>query len=323
MRMIPIVFFMVLGLSTVAQENLLGSIEKALEGRFGCGILQEPNEKKAIRIRCQVSTVNATPPLIVVDGVVLDSSYGQSLDPKDIESISILKPGILLGCRQSGTVILVTTRHAGVRKFVVKDFVSGETLAGATIEFSHGGHTIMAMTNDKDVLQTRELNKNVEYAIKVSMAGYKQLVLPFDKNRETGELVIMLERDIKECDEVIVKGYSHRRICRVCRILHTTITDCGINKIQREMVGENQLKLFPIPLQKGGIVMGKLNAIPANSIVVKVFSLDGKSMLIQNVPENTGQFALQTNSNWSSGVYFVKVMRENGELIQGGKLIIQ
>ncbi len=70
-----------------------------------------PNEEAVIRLR-GVSTVGAnSSPLIVIDGVV--GSSLNNVDPKDIESINVLKDGsaaAIYGTRGSSGVILVTTK---------------------------------------------------------------------------------------------------------------------------------------------------------------------------------------------------------------------
>ena len=70
-----------------------------------------PNEDAVIRLR-GVSTVGAnSSPLIVIDGVV--GSSLNNVDPKDIESINVLKDGsaaAIYGTRGSSGVILVTTK---------------------------------------------------------------------------------------------------------------------------------------------------------------------------------------------------------------------
>lgn len=61
------------------------------------------------------SSVNATDPLIVVDGITLASSSAlNSINPSDIESMSVLKDAAaaIYGSRAAGGVVLITTKRA-------------------------------------------------------------------------------------------------------------------------------------------------------------------------------------------------------------------
>jgi len=70
------------------------------------------NEDMAMQLR-GASSVNSVEPLIIIDGVpALSSSEFSSLNPNDIESISVLKDAsaAIYGSRAAGGVILVTTK---------------------------------------------------------------------------------------------------------------------------------------------------------------------------------------------------------------------
>lgn len=70
------------------------------------------NEDMAIQLR-GASSVNSVEPLIIIDGVpALNSTEFSSLNPSDIESISVLKDAsaAIYGSRAAGGVILVTTK---------------------------------------------------------------------------------------------------------------------------------------------------------------------------------------------------------------------
>ena len=52
--------------------------------------------------------------LLVVDGVVLESSFFNSIDVNDIESVEVLKDaasGAIYGSRAAGGVIIITTKQ--------------------------------------------------------------------------------------------------------------------------------------------------------------------------------------------------------------------
>jgi len=103
-------------------------VKDALQGMQGkvAGIdittNQRPGEVGAIRIRGERS-INATNnPLYVVDGMVLQASGIDNINPSDIESIDILKDAsatAIYGSRGANGVVLVTTKHGKSGKLSV------------------------------------------------------------------------------------------------------------------------------------------------------------------------------------------------------------
>ena len=72
------------------------------------------NEDMAIQIRGASST-NKVEPLIIIDGVpAISNTEFSSLNPNDIESVSVLKDAsaAIYGARAAGGVVLVTTKKA-------------------------------------------------------------------------------------------------------------------------------------------------------------------------------------------------------------------
>ncbi len=81
---------------------------------------QRPGEIGSIRIRGNRSLTASNAPLYVVDGVPLDAGGIESLNPRDIESIDILKDAsstAIYGSRGANGVILVTTKRGKAGKF--------------------------------------------------------------------------------------------------------------------------------------------------------------------------------------------------------------
>lgn len=90
---------------------------EALQGKVaGVDITssQRPGELGSIRIRGNRSLSATNAPLYVVDGVVLSSGGIESINPRDIESINVLKDAsstAIYGSRGANGVILVTTKR--------------------------------------------------------------------------------------------------------------------------------------------------------------------------------------------------------------------
>lgn len=105
------------------KEVAASSFSQQLEGRaagVSVGTSGAPGSGVNIRIR-GISTFGNNDPLVVVDGVQMNSAYMNSINPNDIESLQVLKDASaasIYGSRASNGVIIITTKkgHAGDTK---------------------------------------------------------------------------------------------------------------------------------------------------------------------------------------------------------------
>ncbi|MBC3788470.1 SusC/RagA family TonB-linked outer membrane protein [Spirosoma utsteinense] len=100
----------------------VSNISQSLQGRAaGVTVTNNgaPGEAPIIRIR-GVGTVNNANPLYVVDGVPVGD--GSNVDPKDVQSIEVLKDAsaaAIYGSRAANGVILITTKRSNSKKLSV------------------------------------------------------------------------------------------------------------------------------------------------------------------------------------------------------------
>lgn len=110
--------------STVSSEALenkpVNSVVQALQGTAPNLIIQqqssEPGAELNINIR-GVGTLGDNSPLIVIDGIPSNSGALNSLNPNDIQSVSVLKDAAsaaIYGSRSANGVLLVTTKQGGL-----------------------------------------------------------------------------------------------------------------------------------------------------------------------------------------------------------------
>lgn len=132
----------VVGYGTQKKENLTGAVStidaKAIENRpvsnvanalqgVASGLIvtrgtgQPGSEGIGIQIRGATSANGNVEPLVLVDGVTVSSFTLQTLNPNDIETISVLKDAAaaaIYGAQAAGGVILVTTKKGKAGKTV-------------------------------------------------------------------------------------------------------------------------------------------------------------------------------------------------------------
>lgn len=110
----------------IARANAT-TVDKALAGRvagvYVANTSGKPGENASIRIRgAGTLTADSDAPLFVVDGVIMDGNPLNTLNPNDIESISVLKDAssqAIYGTRGGPGVILIETKKGRKGKPVV------------------------------------------------------------------------------------------------------------------------------------------------------------------------------------------------------------
>lgn len=108
--------------STVKSEKLenvpTASFDQALQGQTpGLTVMAasgEPSRAATFQIRGTNSINSGTTPLFILDGVPVESSSFNSINPSDIESISVLKDASstsIYGARAANGVVVITTKR--------------------------------------------------------------------------------------------------------------------------------------------------------------------------------------------------------------------
>lgn len=124
----------IIGYGTTTREKLIGAVDQvnaknienrpvgnltqALQGEAPSLVIQQksmdPNNNSInINIRGLNTKTNAQP-LVVIDGMVSDIGHMNSLNPNDVDKISVLKDAgtaAIYGSRSASGVILITTKH--------------------------------------------------------------------------------------------------------------------------------------------------------------------------------------------------------------------
>ena len=185
-------------------------------------------EKPVVRMR--FASINSSEPLYVINGLLVEANELTKINPDDIESINILKKcdQVKIYCGVLKDVIVITTKSSNVRKFIVRDFVSGEKVAGATLCFisKEKRDTLMFVADDSGVVVTDKIKSNDDYEIIVSSVGYKTLSVTSTKSKSQD---FLLERDVKENSEVRVTCAGRYRRNNL-QIIHNKICRFGQTK---------------------------------------------------------------------------------------------
>ncbi len=104
----------------------MSSMEQILQGRVpGMSVISssgQPGQGAAVVIRGIGSVNGSSSPLYIMDGIPIESGYFQTINPEDIETVTVLKDAsakALYGSRGSNGVIVITTKKGKKGKLMV------------------------------------------------------------------------------------------------------------------------------------------------------------------------------------------------------------
>lgn len=285
-----------------------------------------------ISLRCGSSSMSEQP-VIVVDGIPVPNF--NNITPNDIESITVLKDAAvsaIYGCRASVGVILITTKSGKIRKFNIQDFLDGNPVARATVSFisTDKQDTVMTMANDSGIAITDKLNVSKFYEMSVSAIGYTSLHQSLKNSYGEKDQRILLERDVKFCEEVVIHPGNVIRCSRIYKgiscgargVKVITIIKDSLNKASNYVL--TKIKTYPNPVKKGNLITVETTTDIDGKMEIKLISLDGKLLLTQpqHAIKGLNRFTLRTDSRWSAGIYFLQLYA-NGKLMASDKVVIQ
>jgi hypothetical protein len=286
-----------------------------------------PGPAPTIRLRSGKSA-GYSEPLLVIDGIVYEFDELKKLDPYDIASIDILKKEKLglVGCHSPlRDLMVITTKSAYVRKFSIKDFLTGENIPKATIYFTSGNDSIKAVANDSGILVTDKLKTGVKYDITVSSAGYKRFSTIVKGNKQE----ILLEKDVKTCGEVIVSSSVIRcgGCCRhsfSCRAKGTKIDTIPVDRIVSPGDKLSAL-IYPNPARRNNRFTIQLENAQNEIVQIAIISLNGSMVFrySQQINKGLNRLSINADAKWAAGIYNIQIRNEKGTLVRQEKIVVQ
>lgn len=294
------------------------SLAYKLTNKVSC-FIPTPVKKDTVKhstrmvLHCQRTiTDDKNLPLIVVDGLPVNSTAFTYINPNDIASISILKDGnasAIYGWAGINGVIVIITKKAGSRQFIIKDFIDGSLIPGATVTLISADKkdTLHYAATDRGRVIISQLT-TTGYAMKVSANGYKTFSQPLFTDRAAH--TILLARVDRDCEEV---PPSSLHTCK-----DSAFTTKNIHLAE-------PIKIYPNPIQQGATFDLPLTATQGGQKKVRILNAGGKEMLRQTIStgKETKTVQVQTDARWPAGIYFIQLIYENGRVAASGTIITQ
>jgi TonB-dependent SusC/RagA subfamily outer membrane receptor len=320
MRKIFTLVFIVIALLVNGQENKI--VSKCMLGDPPLAI------ETKILFRCNATrTIIGTDPLLIIDGIPFEYKHFQKINPDDIESITILKDAaasILYGYRAANGAIIITTKSSKLRKFVVKDFLDGKTIPGATVKLKSlkdRNDSLIVAADDSGFVLTNKLKAGIEYDIQISSVGFKPYSSQFKNTFSFNEQVVFLERKNTELKEVVVMSNAiHRRIS--CGMCITVIRCCHTAPDTSKET--SAIKIYPNPLPRGSNINIELTSEILAGSSIRVFSLSGALMHQEKISTSKWKtITIASDKRWTAGTYIVQLINEKGKSVGQQKIIVQ
>jgi TonB-dependent SusC/RagA subfamily outer membrane receptor len=284
-----------------------------------CGM--KPVQSSSIVFRCR-ATNSEKKPLIVVDGVVTEISDFKNINPDDIQSIAILKDAhaaTLFCSRASNGIIVITTKSANRRSFIIIDETDGTPLAGATVKMFWKKDSVMVCSDKDGGVVVDEMPKERDISVCVGRVGYEEKRLQIRWALSRNIPSVKLKRKNNNLEEVVVTTFSTRclrcGIRCICRIDKYSMH--GGTTVQHKAM---HTTAYPNPAPAGSLLQIKSDREPISAIqllnsagqIVHIFQSGGK--------ENPLQYQLP---QITSGIYFIRILSTSHQPPQTHKLLIQ
>ena len=306
---------------------------------------QVQQQNDSVTIRLQYSrTIAANEVLYVVDGILVADKEIKQLNPADIVSIDILKEADqkLISCRRLSPVIIITTKKANRKIFVVVDAKTNRGVGAATIKFTSAktGKAVDFIADDYGSYETDLLIPD-ESLITVTATGYEPLEIT-GKQAKQLKYRFELKARFVELDEIVVVAGTIIKCGRegamlpackmdtltgrfVCLAAGVRISETQIRKESTNFFEQPKFKIYPNPVARNSSV--QLLFINVNPGTYQICLFNSTGQLLSNAQKQvsskneTEQFCL--SNLIAAGIYVVQVTDEKNKMIQNSKLIVQ
>lgn len=253
-----------------------------------------PASSPKIFIRCAGTLNNETKPVVVINGIVADEADIHSLNPADIEAIHILKDTAatsLIGCRAMNGAIIIVTKKARHRSFIIRDATKLVGIPAATIraELHSGNESVSFISDELGRIETDSL-RSLDYLFTVSAPGYQTKTLG-------------LKQILKNKGEIYLEKAP---------------------TVQPSVQIETAVRLYPNPVVTGGAINISFHHAKTGTYHIRLFNAAGH--LIEYVQKpfiSTATAKIQLGQTITPGIYVVQVSDDTNQIMQTSKLLVK
>ena len=223
--------------------------------------------------------------------------------------------------------------------FEVKDNATMQPINKAVVVINSNGYykPDSNVTDKKGIYKLKKLLQDETVTVKIIADGYKQEVIEikgddFEQRKITQR--IFLEKlptvaDYKNMDSVKVISYGYVKhscsiggaVCVVKEQKRNVFTD-SLKIFTTKITGA--LKVSPNPVKKGNAFTIAIKLKQIGTYHIKITTAAGQIVLQKQSNTTVKQYIdeEQTNSSWSSGVYYISLFDSNNKIVSTTKFLI-
>lgn len=210
---------------------------------------------------------------------------------------------------------------------VVKDAATGEIIANATVQVKDGAGVITD-TSGKFLLTAKTGQQKV--TIVISAIGFAnreiEIAIPADGFAMANE-IISLHKFVTTLGEVVVNSTVDKQVCFTMGAMMsiTRIKTYKVAAARLKTAITDSIKIFPNPVRRGAAFSVALKLTPAKSYTLQVVDVTGRLMLQQQLNATSKLITqnIQSSEQWSSGVYFIRVIGNSNQLISASRFMVE
>lgn len=202
----------------------------------------------------------------------------------------------------------------------------------------------VVFTDKKGIYKLRKIEEGSKYSLIITADGFKEEEIQiscndFDERKITKQ--IFLEKlpelaDYKNMDSIVITSYPTVGKLRICTssktsimgsmvsglTVKTTFTDT-IKSIATKITGA--VKIYPNPIQRGNSFSLSLKLKQAGMYNIQIVDAAGRVVLQKQTVAlaKTHTEQMQTNSIWSSGIYYVRIFNDKNNFISTNSFSLQ
>lgn len=209
----------------------------------------------------------------------------------------------------------------------IVDAQSKLPVVGASISIKDASGGTMADTSGIFRLKVEKKNSLV---LMISAIGYETQTLVLDDLANWQKIQVYLKPAASALQDVVVTGYgytTHRlvvgRVSQIKKVKADTIKNFINNYMPAAL--KKDVKIYPNPVVRGNSIQVKLALPQAGGYKLELLNAAGQVMMIQPLLMQTKeqQIDLYTQSNWSAGIYWVRITSPDTKNVFQGKVLVK
>jgi hypothetical protein len=207
---------------------------------------------------------------------------------------------------------------------VVKDAATNEIIANATVQVKDGAGVI---TDSAGNFLLAAKTGQQKVTIVISAIGFAnreiEMAIPADGFAIANE-IISLHKFAKTLDAVVVNSGGYNITVGMMRCV-TTIKAYKVTAARLKTAINDSIKIFPNPVQRGASFSVALKLKPANNYTLQVMDVTGRLLQQQQINATAKLITqnMQSSEQWSSGVYFIRIICNGNQLVSASRFVVE